>query len=165
MSKQNKGSEPIKVTDKRIFTADGEIRDEFKEQVTPVDPQQAVPPQQPEPKRDEVKAHDAKAEPKASADANAHERRKRVRDQAENPGTPFTIFIESLILNAYMSLGMIRNPYQDVPVDLQAAKQLIDMIAMLSEKTKGNLTQDEDDFLQNHLGQLKLGYVQRSKAI
>lgn len=161
MSKQNKGSEPIKVTDKRIFTAEGEIRDEFKNEVTPVDPQQSKPPQQqPEPKREA----ESKAEPKAS-DPNAHERRKRVRDQAENPGTPFTIFIESLILNAYMSLGMIRNPYQDVPVDLQAAKQLIDMIAMLSEKTKGNLTQDEDEFLQNHLGQLKLGYVQRSKAI
>lgn len=156
VSKQNKGSEPIKVTDKRIFTSDGEIREEFKQEVTPVDPQTAPP-----------RPVDPTPEPKAAAGAPAAsgERRKTVRDKAENPGTPFTLFLESLVLNAYMSLGMIRNPYQQTPIDLAAARQMIDIVTMLAEKTKGNLTEDESDYLETHLGELKLAFVQRSKTV
>lgn len=148
MSREKKPSEPIKVTDKRLFTADGDIREEFKDNVTPVDPNEKLA-QQP-------------AQPQANDEAD---RKKRVRDKAANPGTPFTSFIESLILQAYMSLGMLRNPYQQVPVDPAAARQMIEILTMLAEKTKGNLTEDEDDFLKMHLGELKLAYVQRGKTI
>ena len=65
-----------------------------------------------------------------------------------------------------MSLGMLRNPYQQKPqIDTAAARQMIEILTMLKEKTEGNLTADEDDFLATHLGDLKLAFVQRTKSI
>ena len=156
-SKEKNPNEPIKVTDKRIFTAEGEIREEYKKTVTPADPLKAPPPPPPPPagERRQAKAPDPAADKK-----------RRITDKGVNPGTPFTNFVESLVLQAYMSLGMLRSPYQQqVAVDLQAARQLIDIITMLGEKTQGNLTEDESEFLGAHLGELKLAYVQRSKQI
>ena len=84
----------------------------------------------------------------------------------QNPGTAFTDFVEPLIAQAYMSLGMLRNPYQQKPqIDTAAARQMIEILTMLKEKTEGNLTADEDDFLATHLGDLKLAFVQRTKSI
>lgn len=146
--REKKSSEPIKVTDKRIFTSEGEIREEFKNNVTP-----AVPAAEP---------------PKAAAppqQTKTEQEKKPARDRSVNPGTPFTMFIESLVVQAYMSLGMLRNPYGQVPVDVAAARQLVDIITMLSEKTKGNLSEDEEEYLKAHLAELKLAYVQRSKTI
>ena len=94
------------------------------------------------------------------------ERRRTLADKAQNPGTAFTDFVEPLIAQAYMSLGMLRNPYQPKPtVDAQAARQMIEILTMLKEKTAGNLTPDEEDFLGTHLGELKLAFVQRTKSL
>jgi hypothetical protein len=161
--------EQIKVTDKRIFTADGEIRDEFKSDIKPADPAAAPPP-----------AAEAPPEAPAPQPAAAEERRTKsegpppggdrrnrsIADKAQNPGTPFTDFVEPLIAQAYMSLGMLRNPYEAKPaVDVRAARQMIEILTMLKEKTAGNLTPDEEDFLTTHLGELKLAFVQRTKTI
>ena len=157
-SKDKNRDEPIKVTDKRIFTSEGEIRDEYKKSVTPTDPQKAPPPPPPP-------AQEERRQTRATPDP-ASEKKRRITDKGVNPGTPFTNFIESLVLQAYMSLGMLRSPYQgQVAVDLQAARQLIDILTMLSEKTQGNLTEEESEFLASHLAELKLAYVQRSKQI
>ena len=89
-----------------------------------------------------------------------------MKDKATNPDSPFTNFIEPLIAQAYMSLGMLRNPYQpQTKIDPSAARQMIDILTLLQEKTAGNLTPDEDDFLQTHLAELKLAYVQRTKSV
>ena len=66
-----------------------------------------------------------------------------------------------------MSLGMLRNPYQPAKptVDVGAARQMIEILTMLKEKTAGNLTPDEEDFLTTHLGELKLAFVQRTKSL
>jgi hypothetical protein len=94
------------------------------------------------------------------------ERRRTLADKAANPGSPFANFIEPLIAQAYMSLGMLRNPYQpQTKIDAAAARQMIEIITLLDEKTRGNLTPEEDDFLSTHLGELKLAYVQRTKNI
>ena len=45
------------------------------------------------------------------------------------------------------------------------ARQMIEMVTMLKDKTAGNLTPDEDDFLSTHLGELKLAFVQRTKSL
>ncbi len=42
---------------------------------------------------------------------------------------------------------------------------MIEIITLLEEKTRGNLTPEEDDFVHTHLGELKLAYVQRTKNI
>ena len=152
--------EHLKVTDKRIFTADGEIREEFRNEITPSDPAAAPPPSAPDPApaAAETRQHQQR-------DA-ANDRRRSVAEKAASPGTPFANFIEPLIAQAYMSLGMLPNPYapQTKP-DVAAAKQMIDILTLLQEKTAGNLTPDEDDFLSTHIGELKLAYVKRTKNI
>ncbi len=159
----------IKVTDKRIFTAEGEIREEFKQDVTPVDPAVAKPAAAPAASEAAKPAPEAaKAAPSSTraAEPPADRRNKSVADKALNPGTPFADFVEPLIAQAYMSLGMLRNPYDSKPkLDAAAARQMIEMLTMLKEKTNGNLTADEDDFLSTHLGELKLAFVQRTKSI
>lgn len=165
MAKETDPKEQIRVTDKRIFTPEGEIRDEYKENVHPVEPQ-FTPAPTPEPEPMPAPPDAAVAEQPQPAET-PRERRKRLADRAANPGTPFTNFIEPLIAQAYMSLGMLRNPYAPQPpeIDPKAARQMIDILNLLEEKTKGNLTEDEDDFLTTHVGELKLAYVQRTKSL
>jgi len=166
---KNSQKEQIKVTDKRIFTPEGEIREEFRQQIKPVEPSfaKAEPPPPaasaekapPRPQQEERRA-------RAEGPPPGGERRRTLADKAQNPGTAFTDFVEPLIAQAYMSLGMLRNPYQPKPiVDATAARQMIEILTMLQEKTSGNLTPDEGDFLTTHLGELKLAFVQRTKSL
>jgi len=158
----------LKVTDKRIFTAEGEIREEFKQEIKPAEPTAHAAAPAPEPQA-------APREEKAAPPPRAEERRPReepqnstrtIADKAMNPGSPFTNFVEPLIAQAYMSLGMLRNPYQpQAKIDVGAARQMIEILTLLKDKTKGNLTPDEEDFLDTHLGELKLAFVQRTKSI
>ena len=164
MPKENQPQkEQIKVTDKRIFTADGDIREEFRKEIKPADPA-SKPAEAPPPPR----AAEAKAPPPKQTETQPgnQDRRKTLGDKATNPGTPFTNFLEQLIAQGYMSLGMLPNPYQaQARVDVAAARQMIDILGLLQEKTVNNLTPDEEDFLATHLGELKLAYVKRTKSI
>ena len=156
MTKNDKPKE-LKVTDKRIFTPEGDLREEFRNEIKPAEPM-AAKPAAPAEKPPEKKAE--KKEPPRE------ERRRTMADKVERPATPFIDFIEPLIAQAYMSLGMLRNPYSPKPqIDPGAARQMIEILGMLKEKTQGNLTEDEDDFLSTHLGDLKLAFVQRTKSI
>lgn len=153
----------LKVTDKRIFTAEGEIREEFKTEIKPADPAAAPAPPKPEPK---AASEPERPAAKPAEQRSGEERRRSIQDRATSPETPFTNFVEPLIAQAYMSLGMLRNPYQpQAKIDVAAARQMIEIISLLQEKTKGNLTPDEEDFLSTHLGELKLAFVQRTKTI
>jgi Domain of unknown function (DUF1844) len=163
LPKDKQAPKELKVTDKRIFTAEGEIRDEFKQDIKPAEPQptaQAAEPPSAE-KKPEPTDERRKEQKPVSED-----RRRTMADKASNPGTPFTNFIEPLIAQAYMSLGMLRNPYQpQAKIDTSAARQMIEILTLLKEKTTGNLDPDEEDFLETHLGELKLAFVQRTKSI
>lgn len=156
--------ETIKVTDKRIFTPEGDIREEFRKEIKPADPNAPRPkPAAPPPDKSAPRP----AEPSRTAGPPpGGERRRTLADKAQNPGTAFTNFVEPLIAQAYMSLGLLRNPYQPKPViDTNAAREMIEILGVLQEKTAGNLTPDEDDFLATHLGELKLAFVQRTKTL
>lgn len=152
----------LKVTDKRIFTPEGEIREEFQNEIRPAAeaPRAESAPQAP-------KAADAPKEPpKATEPPKREERRRSMAEKATNPGTPFSNFIQSLVAQAYMFLGMLRDPRQPQPIfDAEAAHETIDILSLLREKTNGNLTPEEEDFFDTHLGDLKLAYVQRTKSI
>ncbi|HEX8172702.1 MAG TPA: DUF1844 domain-containing protein [Thermoanaerobaculia bacterium] len=165
-TKDKQPPKELKVTDKRIFTADGEIRDEFKQEITPADPQPPRPPDPPPPPPQEA-AREAKPAADRRAPQGEDRRNSRsVADKAASPATPFADFLEGLIMQAYVSLGMLRNPYQpQTKIDAGAARQMIEILTLLREKTAGNLTADEEDFLETHLGELKLAYVQRTKSI
>jgi hypothetical protein len=169
----DKPKSQIKVTDKRIFTSEGEIREEFRQNITPGDPFAARPaapaadkPEEKPAARPEPKPAERRQSAKPEPPRGEETRTKSIADKALNPGTAFADFVEPLIAQAYMSLGMLRNPYGQKPqVDVAAARQMIEILTMLKEKTAGNLTPDEDDFLSTHLGELKLAFVQRTKSL
>ena len=160
----------LKVTDKRIFTPDGDIREEFKTEIKPAEPQAAKAPEpakpsEPQPAPAQPPKQQAQQQRRVE-DRRQDDRGRTMADKATNPGSPFTNFIEPLIAQAYMSLGLLRNPYQpQTKVDAAAARQMIEILTLLQEKTAGNLTPDEEDFLETHLGELKLAFVQRTKTI
>ena len=164
----DKPKSEIKVTDKRIFTAEGEIREEFREEIKPADPFAAKPAEKPRRTCSEREAPaGAAADAESGAACRADERRnKSIADKAQNPGTPFADFVEPLIAQAYMSSACCAIRISQKPkIDAAAARQMIEILTMLKEKTAGNLTPDEDDFLSTHLGELKLAFVQRTKSL
>lgn len=155
MLRDKQAPRELKVTDKRIFTAEGEIREEFRDEVHPA----AAP--APAPAQPQTQPEAATAQPQRE-----ERRSKTMADKAANPGTPFSNFIESLVMQSYMFLGMLRDPRQPKPMfDAAAARETIEIIALLKEKTAGNLSPEESDFLETHLGEVKLAYVQRTKSI
>ena len=66
----------------------------------------------------------------------------------------------SLVSQAWMQMGKIKNPMSDeINIDLDGASLTIDMLAMLKEKTKGNITDDESKILDQSISELKMNYV------
>jgi hypothetical protein len=151
----------LKVTDKRMFTPEGDIREEFQKDIGPAE----APP----PKASEAPPREAKPEapPRPAPEAPPREERRRsMADRATSPNTPFSNFLQSLVMQAYMFLGMLRDPRAPQPMfDPAAARETIDILVLLREKTNGNLTPEEEEFFETHLGELKLAYVQRTKSI
>jgi len=79
------------------------------------------------------------------------------------PGVDFNTFIMSLNASALYNLGMIADPGTGQKNKNTAmAKQTIDIIAMLKEKTKGNLEEEEKNLIENILHDLRLMYVKES---
>jgi len=64
-----------------------------------------------------------------------------------------------------MSLGKIKNPVSDkIEKDMPAAQMTIDIIDMIKEKTKNNLSEQESKFIEQVLADLKLNYVHESSG-
>ncbi len=135
----------FKVIDRRPFTAEGEIRKEVVEE------------QEREAKREEVKA-----EAKAAANAEA------AKPAADTPKklAAFENLVRMIGSNAAMVLGAYADPNTGQPmIDPDGARELIDMLDALHQKTKGNLAPEEDEMLLDLLGKLKLTYVEIQKAM
>ena len=66
----------------------------------------------------------------------------------------------SLVTQAWMQLGKIKNPMTDkIETDLDAASLTIDMLGMLKEKTKGNISDDETKILDQSINELRMNYI------
>lgn len=75
----------------------------------------------------------------------------------------FDQFLLSLATAAMMHLGVIEHPEaKERKVDLVQAKQTIDILGILRDKTKGNLTAEEQGLLDSMLADLRMRYVQAS---
>jgi hypothetical protein len=86
------------------------------------------------------------------------------QDPAQDP-IDFVTFVLSLASSAFVHLGDAPNPETgSTSEDLPLAKQTIDILGMLERKTKGNLTPEEEKFLENLLMDLRLRYVQKSSG-
>jgi uncharacterized protein YjaG (DUF416 family) len=81
------------------------------------------------------------------------------------PEPDFNFFITTLSLQASIALGQMANPVTNKKEeDLTQAKFLIDTLGMLKEKTKGNLSTDETNLLENLLYELRIQYVSKTKG-
>jgi hypothetical protein len=77
------------------------------------------------------------------------------------PPVSFAFLTESLRVQAEMQLGLMRTGAEEEPAaDLELARHTIDLMALLQEKTKGNLTLEEQRLLENSLTLLRFRYVQ-----
>ena len=66
----------------------------------------------------------------------------------------------SLVTQAWMQLGKIKNPMTDkVETDLDAASLTIDMLGMLKDKTKGNISDDESKIIDQSINELRMNYI------
>ena len=77
----------------------------------------------------------------------------------------FERFLASLYMTAMLQLGLMRQQGGQPQVDIIGARQTIDTLSLLAEKTKGNLTAPEQNFLQNSLYELRMAYVEVTNAL
>jgi hypothetical protein len=157
MSDDSKEQETgFKITDRRLFTQEGELRQEAQPQPEPTEPQS-----QPEARRP--------ADPERPKTRSAAGERRPETPQAaedEEMQMDFTSFALSLATSAMMQMGEIPDPMTGRPVEnLQAARQTIDILNLLKDKTKGNLTPDENRVIDGLLYELRLKYLSKSKVI
>jgi hypothetical protein len=148
MAEENQGS--FKVTDRRLFNPDGTLReDALIEEAAPAPP--------PEPG---ATASPSSAQPQGQfAAATAPELQSEPED-AEPERTLFNEFLMGIASSAFIYLGLVEHPATGRrQVDMTAAKESIDMLLMLREKTKGNLTRGEEKFFDDLLSDLKMQYV------
>ncbi|MGA8753208.1 DUF1844 domain-containing protein [Candidatus Deferrimicrobium sp.] len=105
----------------------------------------------------------AATEGKAPEDSGASPPKQTQKDfpPASALGVPrFLDLVQSLQMGAMVGLGMFQGPDgKRPPVDLPAAKDAIDLLGILQEKTKGNLTKEEEEVLREGLYHLRMGYM------
>ncbi len=104
-------------------------------------------------------------QPKKGPSSTEHAEESSERGTGPLPELDFSSFILSLATTAQVSLGNIPNPQTDQPSqNLPVAKQMIDMLGMLKDKTRGNLTQDEQGLLDSVLFNLRMQYVRTAEG-
>jgi sRNA-binding protein len=109
----------------------------------------------------------AAAEEKKEAETNETDKKPDTADRRPPPQFPeinFPTFIASLNASALLQLGAIEDPTTGTKnKNLPMAKQTIDILSMLQEKTTGNLSQEEENLLKNILYDLRLMYVKEKQ--
>lgn len=88
------------------------------------------------------------------------------RGPAPSKGTDFGLFLSSLSMQALMALGEVPHPATGQPhTDLEQARYLIDILGMLQEKTRGNLSPEESAVLEDLLYELRMKYVAQTGGV
>jgi hypothetical protein len=103
-------------------------------------------------------------EPRDTGEGERDEPRRTAAD-VPLPGGNFRLFVQRLSYQGLMSLGLIPNPLTNSSrLDLNHARMLIDDLAMLAEKTRGNLDEDESEHLFKVVRDLRHQYEQVKKG-
>jgi len=84
-------------------------------------------------------------------------------NHADSQKIDFTTFILSIASAAYMGLGIVPGENQKIEKNLDLAKQNIDLLELMFEKTKGNRTSDEEKLVEQLLFETRLRYVELTK--
>lgn len=160
----SKPEETFKVVDRRLFTETGELRKDAVEQ---------------ERRDQEAAAQNAakKAGAGRPAPNNAHGDAAKTPVETKEPSAsdtlaeeipasrPFQMLVDFLTRNAAAMLGGVADPRTGQAfLDLEGAREMIDLLDVLREKTQGNLAQQDEDLLIEVIGSLKLTYMEVSKA-
>ena len=128
--------------------------------VAPAQPEQAAPP-----------APTAEQTEQATRAYDATVDRLDTAIRATNPGMEhppemtFERVIQSLYMQTLLQLGGAAEPGQPPQVDLLGARQTIDMLSIVAEKTKGNLTDTESKLVQTALFEVRMGFLEITQAL
>ena len=161
MAEENQSN--FKVTDRRLFNADGTLREDALIEEAP--PAQTSEPQADSGMGSSAGAGSGSAQSQrqfAAATAPELQPEPGLPDleDAEPERTMFNEFLMGIASSAFIYLGLVEHPATGRrQVDMTAAKESIDMLVMLREKTKGNLTRGEEKFFEDLLSDLKMQYV------
>lgn len=152
----SKADEGFKVVDRRLFTEQGELRPDAAAQ---------------EWREEEPKAKPAKSAPadsrgaKQSAAAASPDTSAVPAAAEPPPSRGFQMLVDFLTRNTAAMLGGMADPRTGQAfVDLEGARELIDMMDALRDTTRGNLAKSDEDLLIEVVGSLKLTYMEVSKA-
>lgn len=166
-----KKQESFTVTDRRSFTSEGDVRKEVvEEHPAPAPP--AAPLPQPVAAPSEPDTQEGAPPPPTAAEqqeqAEAYRKSSKEMDtrvelsghSAKELEMTFERFLASLYMTAMLQLGLMHEEGGQPRMDPIGARQTIDTLSLIAEKTKGNLTAAEENFLQNCLYELRMAYVE-----
>jgi hypothetical protein len=179
MPEQNK---PFVVTDRRKFTMDGELRpdaDPSPEREERSSPSPAAVATEPQPAPAPSQETEPELPPPPTAEQNDQARRayEMTADRLDtairsaNPGMDhppamsFDQLVQSVYMTAIMQLGGATHEGQQPQVDILGARQSIDMLAVIEEKTKGNLAAEETRLLDSALFELRMAFLEITQAL
>jgi len=157
-----KHEETFKVIDRRPFTAEGELR---KDVVEAEERRETEVAEKIAASKDAAAKSDAARQIAAGGAGDAS-----VVAPTESPDAPassrsFQMLIDFLARNAAAMLGGMSDPRTGQPfLDIEGAREMIDMLDVLREKTRGNLATEDDQLLLEVIGSLKLSFMEISKA-
>ena len=130
-------SEKVKIVDRRRFTESGEAKDSAH-----IEPQ-----------------------PNTQASPNTAEQQHADGPRGEESSVDFAGFIISLATQTLVMLGEVPHPETNViSPNIDGARQIIDILALLQEKTRGNLNPSEDRLLNDALLNLRMAFVNKMKS-
>jgi hypothetical protein len=178
-------SKPFVVTDRRKFTMDGDLRPDADPSPERDERESAPAPtptaaEQPQPAAaSPAPASEPELPPPPTAEENDQARRayEMTADRLDtairsaNPGMDhppamsFEQLVQSIYMTAMMQLGAATHEGQQPQVDILGARQSIDMLGVLSEKTKGNLTPEESRLLDSALFELRMAFLEITQAL
>ncbi len=175
MARKDEKEESFTVTDRRLFTPDGELRDESSEEITsapaatpvatPVPADAPEPPQAAEPPPPSAAEHQQQADAYQASSKEMDRQVELSGHSAQDLEVSFERFMASLYMTGMFQLGLMQEQGGEPQLDLIGARQTIDTLGLLSDKTKGNLTPKEQSFLQNALYELRMAYVEVTNLI
>jgi hypothetical protein len=145
----HKQDDGFRVIDRRPFTSEGELRKEIVEE-----------------EEREAKREAAKLPPAPPTTESAKSEPAAAPVEVPKRSQAFENLVRMLGSNAAMVLGAYADPRTGQPMlDPEAAREFIDMLDALHEKTKGNLAPEEDSLLLDLLGKLKMTFLEVNQAV
>ncbi|MBI5251916.1 MAG: DUF1844 domain-containing protein [Desulfomonile tiedjei] len=104
----------------------------------------------------------ASDEPELEKEVSPEEPSEAEKEEAYRP-MDFNSLVLSLANTALFQLGLIKVPDAESAKDVAGARQTIDLLALIQDKTRGNLTEQEEKILKETLFQLRMAFVEAAK--